>query len=123
MNYPEKLENNKQYYPFDRWQVAADFESPPCSEQNCQRARTIMDDLIRHLIDLGEQVSSSEKIEYFKVAVEAYNYLNEELKRQLIDDQKREELFILFNQITLSIGLDPQDYGYGEGLASEWCDW
>ncbi len=120
MNYPEKLESNQQYYPFSRWRTAG---LEPYTEANCDRAQAIAENLLQQLLALGEQVPPSEKIECFKQAIEAYNTLHEELGRALITAQESVELFELINKITESIGLDPQDYGYGEGLASEWCDW
>jgi hypothetical protein len=36
---------------------------------------------------------------------------------------EREDLCELTNTITEACGLNPDDYGSGEGLASEWRDW
>ena len=41
----------------------------------------------------------------------------------MIETGEREELCELFNSIAADCGIDPGQYGHGEGLASEWRDW
>jgi len=41
---------------------------------------------------------------------------------EIIETGEREELCELFNKISLSANLNPEDYGEVEGIASEWRD-
>lgn len=57
----------------------------------------------------------------FRVAIERTNELDAET--EMIETGEREDLCELTNRISVAAGLDPEDYGDGEGLASEWRDW
>jgi hypothetical protein len=49
--------------------------------------------------------------------------MNDEFDGSFIETGEREDLCELTNVISLAAGLNPDDYGSGEGLASEWRDW
>lgn len=88
---------------------------------NCDRAERILNDLVDGLIELGEAASEAKKIGWFKAAVEALNARAAETG--MIETGEREELCELFNLIAVDCGIDPSNYGGGEGPASEWRDW
>ena len=71
---------------------------------------------------MGVHAPEGKKIEAFRAAVIALNALNES-DQSLIDTIAREDLCELCNVIATSAGIDPSDYGDGEGPASEWRDW
>lgn len=123
MTYEEKLNQTKSGYPFDKWRAAFEHGLEQYTTENCGRARKIFDDLIADLIAKGETAAESEKIESFRIAIEATNELNEEWDEELIETGEREQLCELTNAITVAAGLNPDDYGEGEGLASEWREW
>lgn len=79
--------------------------------------------MLLDLIALGENAPEDEKLQAFQVAVEALNTLNDETDGSLIETGEREELCDLFNAIAVKAGIDPNQYGDGEGPASEWRDW
>lgn len=118
MNYEEKLLETKKSYPFARWQES---EIDVYTAENCAAMQSIFDELIADLIAKGENALESEKIESFRVAIEATNELDGETG--MIETGEREDLCELTNTITVAAGLDPDAYGDGEGLASEWRDW
>lgn len=119
MNYEEKLNQTKSTYPFARWQRSG---MEIYSAENCGAMAKIFDDLIADLIAKGEAASETEKIESFHTAITATNELDEETSG-MIETGEREDLCELTNVITAAAGLDPDLYGGGEGLASEWRDW
>jgi hypothetical protein len=41
----------------------------------------------------------------------------------LIETGEREDLCELIDQITIAAGMDPKNYGDGEGIADEWRNW
>ncbi|HEY9006670.1 hypothetical protein [Ohtaekwangia sp.] len=123
MTYSEKLENAKILYPFDRWLEAYDQGLDQYSDENCDRAKIILDNLIDKLISLEETASINDKLGLFREAVEHLNFLNDEIDGSLIETGEREDLCTLFNEIATAAGLNPTEYGGGEGIASEWCDW
>ncbi|HYK44861.1 MAG TPA: hypothetical protein VEV83_06825 [Parafilimonas sp.] len=47
--------------------------------------------------------------------------MNEEVEG-LIQTGEREHLCALIDQITIAAGMDPKNYGDGEGIADEWRD-
>ena len=79
------------------------------------------DDLIDGLVTIGENAAESEKISLFQTAIEATNELDEELG--MVETGEREDLCELTNVISLATSINPDKYGDGEGLASEWRDW
>ncbi len=122
MTYEEKLNQTKSTYPFEQWKAKAEFGLEQYTPENCDRMRKIFDDLIAGLIAKGENASESEKIESFRTAIEATNELSEEIE-DLIETDEREELCELTNIIGAAANLNPDNYGDGEGLASEWREW
>jgi hypothetical protein len=123
MTYEEKLNQAKSSYPFDRWREMFDNGLEQYTQENCDKIRKIFDDLIAGLILKGENTSESEKVESFRIAIEAANTLNDETDGALIETGEREDLCELTNTITVAAGLNPENYGEGEGLASEWREW
>jgi hypothetical protein len=123
MTYAEKLNQTKETYPFTRWREAVEFGLEQYTQENCDRIRKIFDDLIADLIAKGEIASESAKLESFRVAIEATNEMNDEFDGSFIETGEREDLYELTNVITEAVGLNPDNYGEGEGLASEWRDW
>ncbi len=91
------------------------------TEENCEAAKGILSTLLSELIALGEDSQEEDKIEKFKVAVEALNTLNDET--DVIETGEREQLCDLFDHIAIAAGIDPDKYGGGDQLASEWRDW
>ncbi|MEO1034480.1 MAG: hypothetical protein AAFX44_02855 [Pseudomonadota bacterium] len=123
MTYTEKLYASKQHYPFDRWQKGLEFGLEQYTRENCDRARQIFDDLIDGLNSFGADASEADKLGRFKTAVLALNDLNEELGECFIETSEREDLCELFDEVCRAAGMNPTDYGDGEGPASEWRDW
>ncbi|HEY6162705.1 MAG TPA: hypothetical protein VI112_15860 [Bacteroidia bacterium] len=123
MEYENKLNASKKYYPFDRWRQAFSDGLDQYTQENCDKTKKIFDDLIAGLIDLGQEASEEKKIALFKKAILETNELDEQCDHGLIETGEREDLCELTNQITIACGLDPKKYGSGEGLASEWRDW
>ena len=117
-------------YPFDKWREMF-FPDPEDEEsegmeqytqENCDNAKAIFDNLISGLKSIGENGAANDKVELFKIAVESLNDLNDK-EEGLIETVEREDLCALIDQITIAAGLDPSDYADGEGLADEWRDW
>lgn len=123
MTYEERLENAKIDYPFDKWHEAYNNGLDQYTDENCERATIIMDNLIDKLISLEESALENEKIELFREAVEMLNVLNRENDECLIETEERQDLCLLFDKIASAAGLEPKKYGGGDGIASEWRDW
>lgn len=113
----------KKYYPFTKWRDAYSHGLTQYTPENCDNAQKIFDDLISGLAKLGENAGEANKISLFKKAIIATNILDSLNHFNLIETEEREELCELTNQITIACGLNPDDYGNGEGLASEWREW
>ena len=122
MTYEEKVNQTKSDYPFERWQKGVEFGLEQYTPENCGRLQKIFDDLIADLIAKGEDAPEQEKVESFRITVEATNRLNEEIEG-LTETGEREQLCELFNVVSVAANLNPDDYGEGEGLASEWREW
>ncbi len=130
MSYSELLENTKQNYPFSRWRALyfpdpEDVESEGMeqyTEENCDAAKIIFDNLIHGLVNIGEHAAESEKVALFKTAVESLNELGEKVD-DLIETGEREDLCDLIDKVTIAAGLNPEDYADGAGIADEWRDW
>ena len=118
-DYPNKLSAAKAHYPFKRW---AGSGLDQYTEESCSAFARVFDNLIERLISLGETASEADKLESFHVAVVALNALNE-TDESLIETGEREDLCELCNVVAVAAGLDPKNYGDGEGPASEWRDW
>jgi hypothetical protein len=123
MTYREKLESKKVNYPFGEWRELYDSGLDQYTEENCDRATLILDILIDSLTYLGEDAPATTKVELFRVAVESLNTLNDENHGTLIESGERDELCELFDSIAIAAGLNPVEYGGGEGIASEWRNW
>ena len=123
MTYEEKLQECKSNYPFGKWREMVDDGLDQYTEENCNRAKSIFDELIGDLIKTGENAPEKEKVALFEKAVLALNDLNDEIDGSLIETGEREELCELIDQITVASGLDPADFGDGAGIADEWRDW
>ena len=121
MTYEDKLQETRSSYPFADWHEAFEHGLEQYTRENCDKMQRIFDDLIANLITKGETASQEEKIKSFQVAIEATNELEEETG--MVETGEREDLCELTNIITVAVGLNPKDYGNGEGLASEWRDW
>jgi hypothetical protein len=119
IDYRERLSETRQRYPFAKWASSGMEQYTP---EACRSFAAIFDELIDGLVALGERAAESEKIAVFKQAVEALNALNEH-DASLIETGEREELCDLCNVIARAAGIDPGNYGDGEGPASEWRDW
>ncbi|MBL7783018.1 MAG: hypothetical protein JNM22_17440 [Saprospiraceae bacterium] len=122
MTYSNKLNATKEAYPFEKWSTYFPGMDVYTTE-NCNRAKSIFDTLIRQLAAMGETAPRAEKEEQFKSAVLALNDLNEATDGGLIETGEREELCELLDMITIAAGLNPEDYADGEGIADEWREW
>jgi hypothetical protein len=129
MSYKENLEATKLYYPFDNWrELFYPNEEDGLdgmeqySPENCNKVQHVFDDLIENLIKAGEDASEPLKVIFFKIAVDTLNTLDKQIDG-LIETGEREDLCELIDKITLAAGLNPADYGDGEGIADEWREW
>lgn len=121
--FSEKLNQTKKGYPFKAWREAFfEYEMEQYSEENCNAAKAIFDNLISKLIKLGEHGNEKDKIALFKKAVNSLNNLDNSVEG-LIETGEREDLCELIDQITIASGLNPQNYADGEGLADLWREW
>ncbi len=123
LSYPERLTKTKALYPFTKWrQNFTDYGMEQYTEENCNTAKSIFDNLIEKLIKLGENGEKKDKEKCFEVAVKALNNLNEK-DEGIIETGEREDLCELIDQITIASGLNPKDYAEGEGIADLWREW
>lgn len=118
MSYAQKLELAKKYYPFEKWLT---YDMDMYTEESCGKAQKILDNLLSGLLTLGEAASETEKIRLFEICVNALNDLNDE--DGMIETGEREDLCELIDTIGTEAGIDPDKYGDGDGIASEWRDW
>lgn len=117
--YAANLEATKLKYPFARWRESG---LEQYTDRSCGAVAGIFDCLIESLITLGPGAANESKLECFKRAITALNELNEE-DPSLIETGEREDLCELCNVIAAAAGMNPDEYGGGEGPASEWRDW
>ncbi|WP_316832917.1 hypothetical protein [Pedobacter aquatilis] len=122
LNYTKKLENTKTYYPFAKWREAYNDGLKQYTQENCDKAQHIFDELISELSAKGQEATKAEKEKLFGKAVLSLNKLSEEID-DLIETMEREDLCELIDQITIAAGLNPKDYADGEGIADEWREW
>jgi hypothetical protein len=122
MEYQNKLNACKTAYPFKRWRDAFKNGLEQYTETNCNKIESVFDNLITALVTAGENAAEKDKVALFKTAILETNTLNDEIEG-LIETGEREDLCELTDIITRACGLDPEKYGAGEGLASEWRDW
>ena len=123
ISFTAKLAVTRQHYPFSIWEDSFQGGLIQYTQENCDKARGICDRLVVGLISLGSNGTESEKLSLFKVAVTAFNELNQELDCSFIETQEREELCDWLNIVCDAAGLNPEEYGDGEGPATEWRDW
>ncbi|WP_405299696.1 hypothetical protein [Kordia sp.] len=123
LTFSEKLNQTKKGYPFKAWREAFfEYKMEQYSEENCNAAKAIFDNLIVKLIELGEHGNEKDKIALFEKAVNSLNSLDNTVG-SLIETGEREDLCELIDQITIASGLDPQNYADGEGLSDLWREW
>jgi hypothetical protein len=126
--YESKLNATKKLYPFDKWKEmyidedTKEIVMPQYIPENCDKAQKVLDDLINKILNIGEEGKKAEKIAAFKYAVLTLNKMNEDIDG-LIETVEREDLCILFDEIAFVAGLEPLEYGNGDGIASEWRRW
>ncbi|EDP96882.1 hypothetical protein U8527_01045 [Kordia algicida OT-1] len=121
--YSEKLLQTKKGYPFESWREAFfEYDMEQYTEENCNAAKAIFDNLIAGLLKIGEHGSEKEKLALFETAVNALNSLNDKVEG-LIETGEREDLCELIDEITVAAGLNPENYADGEGLADLWREW
>ena len=118
-DYANRLNQTRGAYPFGRWRESG---LDQYTDEACASFGAVFDSLIRDLTTLGDEASEERKLAAFKKAVEALNALNEG-DGSLIETGEREDLCELCNAIAAAAGLNPADYGDGEGPASEWREW
>lgn len=123
LTYSERLIKTKEFYPFAKWRENFfEYEMEQYTEENCNEAKRIFDNLISKLITLGENGNRTEKEKCFEIAINSLNKLNEK-DEGIIETGEREDLCELIDQITLASGLNPKDYAEGEGIADLWREW
>jgi hypothetical protein len=122
MEYQNKLNECKNSYPFNRWRESFSHGLEQYTEANCNKVKNIFDNLITELVSAGENIPEKDKVEIFKKAILSSNKLNDEIDG-LIETGEREDLCELTDLITRACGIDPEKYGDGEGLATEWREW
>lgn len=120
--YTDGLTATRQLYPFAIWMESVN-DLPQYNRRNCTRAEEIFDQLIAGLATLGSDAKESAKLASFREAILALNQLDAETDHMFIETGERESLCDLTNKIAIAAGLDPTQYGEGEGPASEWRDW
>lgn len=113
--YAENLLATKQHYPFDQMRQ---YWTDPDERADCDALQAAFDKLITQLIKLGPDASEAKKVKCFERAIEKTNE-----HEGVVETGEREDLCGLTNHITVACGLNPDDYGDGEGLASEWREW
>ncbi|MEO3405964.1 hypothetical protein AAFN85_18775 [Mucilaginibacter sp. CAU 1740] len=123
VTYQDKLNQCKSTYPFTQWRKMVDDGLDQYTEENCNKAKTIFDNLISGLIKAGEAATEKQKVELFEKAVTSLNRLNDKIDGSLIETGEREELCALIDKITIAAGLNPDDYGDGGGIADKWREW
>jgi hypothetical protein len=118
----ESFDDIRKSYPFDRWMENVKYGLDQYTPENCKKAKNIADKLIDKLIKLQNKGTEEQKVALFKEAVLSYNNLNGE-NESIIETEEREDLCELLDKIAVAAGLNPQKYGDGEGIATEWRDW
>lgn len=117
--YATRLAAVKTHYPFARWQESGLDQYTP---EACAAFVDVFDELIAQLEALGPDAPEEDKLACFQKAIDSTNALNEE-DLTLIETGEAGDLCDLTNRIATAAGLDPANYGGGEGPASEWRDW
>ena len=99
-----------------------EFGMPQYSKENCDKAESIILNLISELERLGSDSLEGTRISAFESSVVAMNNLSY-LVPGLIETGERESLCDIYDQIARSVGIDPSKCGEGDGIASEWREW
>ena len=129
MTYSDKLNATKEGYPFEKWQEYYPNENnnfegmEQYTPENCGKAQQIFDTLIAQLVEIGENAKKKDKEKLFEIAIIGLNTLNDETEGSLIETGEREDLCELIDNISISAGLNPEDYADGEGISDEWREW
>lgn len=120
----DALNEIKKSYPFNGWRASFfEYDMEQYTEENCNSAKKILDELIQELVIIGKEADKDLKLKKFEKAVQKLNVLNDYIDGSLIETGEREQLCELFDNIGIIVGLNPEDYGDGDGIASEWRDW
>lgn len=123
LSYSEKLIKSKELYPFKYWRENYyEYEMEQYTQENCDAAKQIFDNLIDKLIKAGENEEEEKKIKLFETAIKELNKLSD-IVEALIETGEREDLCKLIDKITIASGLNPKDYANGEGIADLWREW
>src|SRR6187402_2085312 len=78
LTYSEKLNKTKELYPFAKWRKNFfEYKMEQYTEENCNEAKGIFDNLISKLISLGENGNKNDKEKSFEIAIKSLNKLNE----------------------------------------------
>ena len=118
-----KLEECKSNYPFAKWRHnSTEHEMEQYTQENCEAVEMIFDELIADLKILPNDAIAEDKVLLIKYAVLATNAINTRID-DLIETGEREDLCELMDQICIAAGLEPEEFGDGEGIASEWREW
>ena len=86
--------------------------------EECTALEGLFNQLIASFIASISSASVTEKTALFETAIEGSNEYS-----GVIETGEREDLCELTNTITLACGLNPAEYGGGEGSVSEWRNW
>ncbi|WP_298143774.1 hypothetical protein [Flavobacterium sp.] len=123
LTYSQRLIKTKELYPFAKWRGNFfEYEMEQYTEENCNEAKSIFDNLISKLISLGENGNRTKKEKCFEIAIKSLNKLNEK-DEGIIETDEREDLCELIDQITIASGLNPEDYADGDGISDLWREW
>ncbi|PWQ95051.1 hypothetical protein [Leucothrix arctica] len=122
MNYSKKIQHCRSYYPFKYWSEDYQDGIGKYSDTHCFNVQSIFDGLLKSLISLGEAAPELSKVELFQSTVQRLNIVRKNYP-ELIETMEREEFCDLFDKIALAAGLRPENYGGGDGIASEWREW
>ena len=123
LSYSQRLQKTKEFYPFKNWRENFfEYEMEQYTQENCDAAKYIFDELIDKLIEAGENADEKSKLQLFEKALKSLNRLSEK-EEALIETGEREDLCELIDKITIASGLKPEDYADGEGIADLWREW
>jgi hypothetical protein len=114
--FADQLNATRQKYPFEK--MRRYWQQEPDGAAECTALEGIFDQLIANLIALGAAAPEAQKLALFQTAIEATNEHD-----GVIETDEREDLCDLTWRIAEAAGLNPADYGNGEGPASEWRNW
>jgi hypothetical protein len=120
--FPEELiEEIKNTFLF-WYESGEEFGMLQYTKENCDKAESIVLNLVSELTKLGVECSEQIKLTAFKSSVQAMNNLNRAVPG-FIETGEREALCEIYDEIAKSVKLNPENYGEGDGIASEWREW